>query len=49
MFAAPGDDENVHYRCELVVKEFECASAHGLILANVNFRPLELDWQPHVY
>jgi tRNA pseudouridine38-40 synthase len=30
-------------------KEFECAPAHGLVLANVDFGPLELDWQPLVY
>lgn len=30
-------------------KEFECAPAHGLVLANVDFGPLQLDWQPLRY
>lgn len=30
-------------------KEFKCAPAHGLVLANVDFGSLELDWQPLRY
>ncbi len=30
-------------------KEFECAPAHGLVLAKVDFGPLEIEWQPLRY